>query len=55
MPMRSTDAAFGQTKNIYAKWLEGALASEDVLFQIGDVIQTQDATEAEGALSTEDQ
>jgi len=42
-------------QTFYGKWLEGALSSEDALFQIGDVLQMQDATEAEGALSTEDQ
>jgi hypothetical protein len=38
----SPDAALGQIKNIYAHWLEGELAAEDVLFQISDVIQMHD-------------
>jgi len=55
MPMIPTDIACDQFKNIYAKWLEGALSSEDAIFQIGDVLQMLDETEAEGAPSTEDQ
>lgn len=57
MPERYTDAALEKIKNIHAKWLEGTLASEDVLFQISDVIQTHGAaaeTKATGAIG-EDQ
>jgi hypothetical protein len=45
MPKRSTDAAFDKIRDIHARWLDGTLASEDVLFQISDVIQTHDAGE----------
>jgi hypothetical protein len=43
MPAKSPDAALGQIKNIYAHWLQGELAAEDVLFQISDVIQNHEA------------
>jgi hypothetical protein len=43
MPKRSTDAALDKIRELHAKWLAGTLASEDVLFQISDVIQTHDA------------
>lgn len=55
MPDKTADAALDKIKDIHANWLAGTLASEDALFQIGDVIQMHDAaaqTKAKPALVT---
>lgn len=41
------DAAFSQLKTIYAKWLAGKSASEDTLFQIGDILQALSGSDAQ--------
>lgn len=49
MHTSSSETALNEIRDIHAKWVAGTLASEDVLFQISDVVQAHEAATKTGA------
>jgi hypothetical protein len=49
MHTSSIETALNEIRDVHAKWLAGTLASEDVLFQISDIIEAHEAAIKTGA------